>query len=350
MNKKENRGITLVALVITIIVLIILAGVSINAVMNGGLITNAKDARNEYDVAKQKEEVTITDFEVQTDFATKITRGYANKEEGISKYTPYLFRNGYLTGVIVRGDETETVKSLQTKLPEEYYVFSGGDIPAPIENPNTTPVATEMLLMRGETEESAQKVGTIIVFGDVNCSGAVNGVDPSSILNWLSGGSNINIVSADVNHDGIVNKDDYQYILDYSFNRVTIEQDVYALSLDELTLEDSETKRGNIIEDLRKKYTVEYITWEYNDKERTTDAITDTVDTTTIKDILDAISYEEVGIFRPSTREVFKKGNENTTTELVQEADMIVLIDGESIKDGVVEYDTDKLQIYIVKQ
>ena len=54
MNK--NKGITLVALVITIIVLIILAGVSINAVQNGGIINNAKEARNEYNEEKAKEE------------------------------------------------------------------------------------------------------------------------------------------------------------------------------------------------------------------------------------------------------------------------------------------------------
>jgi len=58
--KKTNKGITLVALVITIIILIILAGVSINAVMNGGLITNAKDAKDEYSKGKVKEEDTLS--------------------------------------------------------------------------------------------------------------------------------------------------------------------------------------------------------------------------------------------------------------------------------------------------
>ena len=44
---KSNKGITLVALVITIVVLLILAGVSISLVLGqNGLISNAKDARN----------------------------------------------------------------------------------------------------------------------------------------------------------------------------------------------------------------------------------------------------------------------------------------------------------------
>ena len=38
----KNRGITLIALVITIIVLLILAGISISALTNQGLFKNAK--------------------------------------------------------------------------------------------------------------------------------------------------------------------------------------------------------------------------------------------------------------------------------------------------------------------
>ena len=43
---KEQKGITLVALVITIIVMLILVGVSITVALKGGLFTTAKDAAN----------------------------------------------------------------------------------------------------------------------------------------------------------------------------------------------------------------------------------------------------------------------------------------------------------------
>lgn len=44
---KKERGITLVALVVTIVVLLILAGVSISLVLgNNGLITKTKEAKN----------------------------------------------------------------------------------------------------------------------------------------------------------------------------------------------------------------------------------------------------------------------------------------------------------------
>lgn len=44
-NKKymvKNRGITLIALIITVIVLLILAGVSISFVMNGGILEKSQ--------------------------------------------------------------------------------------------------------------------------------------------------------------------------------------------------------------------------------------------------------------------------------------------------------------------
>ena len=47
MFKKEEKGITLVALVVTIVVLLILAGVSISLVLgNNGIINRAQQARN----------------------------------------------------------------------------------------------------------------------------------------------------------------------------------------------------------------------------------------------------------------------------------------------------------------
>lgn len=52
---KEQKGITLVALVITIIVMLILVGVSITVALNGGLFTNAKDAANNTSEARNAE-------------------------------------------------------------------------------------------------------------------------------------------------------------------------------------------------------------------------------------------------------------------------------------------------------
>lgn len=58
-----NNGITLVALVVTIVVLLILAGVTINLVIGkNGLISRAKEAREKTEEAKESEERTTNDI------------------------------------------------------------------------------------------------------------------------------------------------------------------------------------------------------------------------------------------------------------------------------------------------
>ena len=52
---KGQKGITLVALIITIIVMLILVAVSITVAINGGLFDKAKDAGNQYKDAAAKE-------------------------------------------------------------------------------------------------------------------------------------------------------------------------------------------------------------------------------------------------------------------------------------------------------
>lgn len=53
---KQERGITLVALVVTIVVLLILAGVSISMVLGqNGIVTKAQDAKRNFTTAANEE-------------------------------------------------------------------------------------------------------------------------------------------------------------------------------------------------------------------------------------------------------------------------------------------------------
>ena len=67
MNKikiKKNTGITLVALVVTIIVLLILAGITITMVLsNGGIIGKAKDSASIYNQKAKEENGRLADYE-----------------------------------------------------------------------------------------------------------------------------------------------------------------------------------------------------------------------------------------------------------------------------------------------
>ena len=67
---KNNKGITLIALVITIIVLLILAGVSI-AMLTGenGILNQATDARDDTEAAEIREKVELA---VQAAYAAQL--------------------------------------------------------------------------------------------------------------------------------------------------------------------------------------------------------------------------------------------------------------------------------------
>ena len=83
MLRKKNKGITLVALVVTIVVLLILAGISIAALTNTGIFQKAKDAKQKSEEATQNEESLLAEYEVEIDKYTSNDRwdGKVNKPE-----------------------------------------------------------------------------------------------------------------------------------------------------------------------------------------------------------------------------------------------------------------------------
>ena len=62
LKSKQEKGITLIALVVTIVVLLILAGVSISLVLNNnGVISKSKEARNQYAEAQTNDEKQLSE-------------------------------------------------------------------------------------------------------------------------------------------------------------------------------------------------------------------------------------------------------------------------------------------------
>lgn len=66
-KSRKNKGITLVALVITIIILLILAGVSITALTKSDLLENAKMAKNATENAQNTENIALADYQEKID-------------------------------------------------------------------------------------------------------------------------------------------------------------------------------------------------------------------------------------------------------------------------------------------
>ena len=83
---KNSKGITLVALVITIVILLILAGISISALTNTGIFQKAKDAKQKSENAQKEEDRLISEYEkeiVKQD-AEGIWDGKVNKPDLMS--------------------------------------------------------------------------------------------------------------------------------------------------------------------------------------------------------------------------------------------------------------------------
>ena len=86
MLSKKNNGITLVALVITIVILLILAGISISTLTNTGIFQKAKDAKKASENAQKEEDKLISEYEkeiVKQD-AEGIWDGNVNKPDLMS--------------------------------------------------------------------------------------------------------------------------------------------------------------------------------------------------------------------------------------------------------------------------
>lgn len=69
---KEQKGITLIALIITIIVMLILVAVTVNTVIQSGLLNQTKDAGDKYEKAVNDEsKIDDSSFTIKTDDGNK---------------------------------------------------------------------------------------------------------------------------------------------------------------------------------------------------------------------------------------------------------------------------------------
>ena len=90
---KNSKGITLVALVITIIILLILAGISISALTNTGIFQKAKDAKQKSEDAALDQNTKLDEYENELDkylpkqLVDKVNDGTIKVGDYIS-YTP----------------------------------------------------------------------------------------------------------------------------------------------------------------------------------------------------------------------------------------------------------------------
>ena len=137
-NKRTQKGITLIALVVTIVVLLILAGVSLNAIFSeNGIIKRAKDAQNKMDQATQNDLDALNGLNELIDSKTNETTGGNNNPSTTPKVST-------LVGTVVdKNTKAEDAYGNKITIPKGFkvvahgtvagsatYTYSGDNIPA----------------------------------------------------------------------------------------------------------------------------------------------------------------------------------------------------------------------------
>ena len=111
-QKLQEKGITLIALVVTIIILLILAGVTLNiALSDNGLFNKAKKAADDYKEAQDRELEEIENFGYKMEEATAgISERSYNEEKGVNE--PQITGTGLIP---VSLDNIKTAKIASTE-------------------------------------------------------------------------------------------------------------------------------------------------------------------------------------------------------------------------------------------
>ena len=117
---SKERGITLIALVVTIVVLLILAGVSLNLILgNNGIITKAKESRTENRMAQIDEQVKLAIGDAYTDGIGSIT------DSGLKSALNNRIGEGTYD---ISGDETTGWKVTVKETGKTYDITANGKI------------------------------------------------------------------------------------------------------------------------------------------------------------------------------------------------------------------------------
>lgn len=199
MNLRNKSGITLIALIITIIVLLILAGISISLVVgDNGVLTQAKNSSDASKIGQMQESLQIATSDVQTGYFGKTAGDSSvtfNEEVNYGTLSTALNNQGYK--LLVKGGDDD--KKLVTgnrpfpssvTTPASFYISDGTK--GIVVNINKTPEGTSLNI------DYEKKDGKIVLVD----AKPVDGVLTDEICNWVSVGDYIDIKVPYTNQQG----------------------------------------------------------------------------------------------------------------------------------------------------
>ena len=275
-TKRKESGITLIALVITIIVLLILAGVAISMLSGeNGILRKAAEAKTKTEEKSMEEQIKLAIMGSMDGNGSKIDKEKIAEELGInkndingnakdiivkkdgktfnvkngevkeveeikeidnvfddyfqSKGSNYKCRYGMITGIRTeRGEDRnnlmikDTVDNVNSALPEGYKVA---------ETDGSAKVTTGMKVVK-ETDES--EVAKIVVFGDLNLDNIINDTDANVVASYVQNlqrtAELFELNAMNAYDDGELNGNDVKELAECSVGNLDNDQNRYAES------------------------------------------------------------------------------------------------------------------------
>ena len=234
MNNKitKNNGITLVALVVTIVILLILAGISISALTQTGIFGKAKQATEKYKEAEEKERIQTELYYMQIGINTNSD---SKKQLGKKLYDKNI-ENGSKWDIIVINDSKKTYGTGWSFIEKGSKIGNSTADKAWIINDSTQ----EIIKLEDDsyTELSyASSVGTT--------EGLIFNLDPSVIENATKDnineklGENVELINFDWNENSGLTKSNFNFdgVNDYIKIKYDNEEEKNILAQNGLTFE-----------------------------------------------------------------------------------------------------------------
>ncbi|MBR2289291.1 MAG: hypothetical protein IJ867_01380, partial [Clostridia bacterium] len=201
MRRTKENGITLIALIITVIIMLVLAGVSLNALVgDNGIITNAREASTLTKLSTYKEEVEMNLIKYVPEDDLQRKNNISALGENIKKYIPSLKEEDLSDFAVICG--------------ELYYLGADDEMKV-----SAKQVGINILEESSSKEEAIAELETRAMEGIIRQTGNVSSVENTKygeLLKSRKGNSTdwriiteISKVDGSVNH---VYGDDYYYI------------------------------------------------------------------------------------------------------------------------------------------
>lgn len=265
---KNEKGITLVALVITVIVLLILATISIQSLTNTGVFGKAKEATEKYREAEEKEKIQMELYYAQIN---KNTNGASTNQIGENLYDKNV-ENGSKWHIIVINDSKKIYGTGWTYIPKGSTISDTKTNKTWLINNSSQ----EIIKLEDETFTDLSyktAVGTT--------DGLIFNLDPSVIENATNDnineklGSNVELMNFDWNEDSGLTKKSFNFdgVNDYIKIKYDNEDEKSTLAENGFTFEfygvyNDGTSYNEKNEIVNHKYKGFFCYWNGNEKEQ----------------------------------------------------------------------------------